>query len=223
MDVALAGVPEDLDIAVFFAGGPRGAYRPMLTKQLSIQRGSLDSGQEITMASSLFAFKPQSRVVRTEDANNQAADPLAGSCGVERIDNDNVDESFQFLIVGHGPATIRWIRSFAYPVPEDTAGDGLACSDETRLNAVRFDGVAAAADDIGSLIAELSTATTQGFFSNQTQVLRNGDFSAVGVGSAESIVSQKAADRVATIVATQQAQAELDSVVPPVLSVGLGL
>jgi hypothetical protein len=144
-------------------------------------------------------------------------------CGVEKPDNDNIDESFQFLIVGHGPMSIRWIRSFAYPVSEEQSGSGDACTNETRLNAVRFDGVAAFAENFSDLVAELTAAQTQDFTSNQTQMLSNGEFSAVGVGTAESIVSQEAADRVANIIAGKQAQAELDALVPPVLSVGLGL
>jgi hypothetical protein len=223
VDVAMSGVPEDIDLAVFFAGGTNGAYRPMLTKRISVSRGSLSFDQEITADTQMFAFKPQSRVERTEDANNQPADPVAGMCGVEKPDNDNIDESFQFLIVGHGPMSIRWIRSFAYPVSEEQSGSGDACTNETRLNAVRFDGVAAFAENFSDLVAELTAAQTQDFTSNQTQMLSNGEFSAVGVGTAESIVSQEAADRVANIIAGKQAQAELDALVPPVLSVGLGL
>lgn len=222
VDVALSGTAEDLDLGVFFAGSTRGAYRPMLTKRVSVSRGSLDSNTELSISSQIFAFKPQSRLIRSEDANGQSPDPVAGMCGVENPDLDNIDESFQLLVVGHGPATVRWIRSFAYPVMEDLSGDGRACSDEDRLNAVRFDGVAAFGETAEELIAELSAAPTQEFYSNQTQILHNGDFSAVGVGSAESIVSQAAADRVAKIIAEKQAQAELDAVVPPVLSVGLG-
>ena len=223
MDVALSGISEDLDLAVFFAGGTNGAYRPMLTRRLSVQKGSLASGSQMTAESQLFAFKPQSRTVRTEDANNQSAGPVAGMCGVEKLDNDNIDESFQYLIVWQGAASVRWIRSFGYPVPEDQSGNGEACQDEPGLNAVRFDGVAAVADNFDDLVAELSAAALQNYASNQTVVQANGDFSAVGVGSAESIISQGAADRVAKIIATKQAQAELDAQVPPILSIGLGL
>jgi hypothetical protein len=223
VDVALSGVSEDLDIGVFFAGGTRGMYRPMLTKRLNVSQGSLDSSLEITADTQMFAFKPQSRIVRTEDANNQPPNPPAGVCGVEKEDIDNIDDSFQYLIVGHGPATIRWIRSFAQTYNEDYAGDGNACQDETGLKAVRFDGVAATGTSIGDLVAELSAAQTQEFTSNQTQVVHLDGFSAVGVGSAESIVSQAAADRVAQIIATKQAEMELAALLPPILSVGLDL
>jgi hypothetical protein len=223
LDVALAGVSEDLDLGVFFAPGCRGQYRPMMTKRILVAQGSLDNTQQITADSQVFAFKPQSRVLRTEDANSQPANPPSGNCGVERADIDNIDDSFQFLIVGHGPATIRWIRSFAQSYVEDQSGDGTACQDETGINAVRFDGVAAIGATLDAVIAELASINTQDFLSNQTQVLHSGDFSAVGVGSAESIVSQEAADRVAQIIATKQAEMELSAIVPPTLSVGLGL
>lgn len=222
MDVSLAGVPDDLDLGVFFAGGSRGAYRQMLSTKVNVSRGSLDTAVPIDVNTQLFAFKPQSRTIRTEDANNQPADSGFGVCGVERRDLDNIDESFQFLIVGHGAATIRWIRSFAYPVMEDLSGNGRACEPEDELRAVRFDGVAAKETDPVSLNIDLQTAPSQLFSSNQTMTVNSGDFSAVGVGSAESVVSQSAADRVAQIIATKMAEAELAALVPPILSVGLG-
>jgi hypothetical protein len=45
---------------------------------------------------------------------------------------------------------------------------------------------------------------------------------AVGVGTAESIISQEAADRVANIIATKQAEMEIVLTLPPVLSLGEG-
>lgn len=225
LDLAITGAAQDIDLGVFFAGSNQGMFRPMMTKQLSIAQGSFDSSQQVSMDTQVFSFKPQARVLRTEDVSQQSANPLAGDCGIEKPDLDGVDTSFQFLVVLHGPATVSWMRSFAKSLPEDYYGNGQACQDETGINAVRFDGVAVNVEDIGSAIAELGAAITQEFMSNQTQILHSvdGEFSAVGVGAAESIVSQEAADRVAQIIATQQAQAELDAMVPKIMSVGLGL
>lgn len=222
-DIALAGVSEDLDLGVFYAGGSRGAYRQIMGKKFAVQQGSMSFDQELTIDSQLFALKPQSRIPRTEDASQQPPDDIFGACGVERPDNEGIDESFQILIVGHGPATVRWVRTFAQTVPEDFQGDGTACTDETGFNAVRFDGFGVKADDDGSAIQVLSVEGNQYFVSVQTVSVSQKGFSEVGVGMAESIVSQRAADRVANIIATKQAEAALAAVVPPTVSLGLGV
>jgi hypothetical protein len=54
-----------------------------------------------------------------------------------------------------------------------------------------------------------------------TETVIVGDFSAVGVGVAESIISQRAADRVALVIATKMAENELISVLPKTISLGL--
>lgn len=223
VDIALAGIADDLDIGVFYAGGSRGAFQQLMGKKISVARGSMINGVVFDANTDLFAFKPQSRVIRTEDANTQSDSDALGACGIERPDIDNIDESFQFLIVGQGPATIRFIRSFALTVPEDKSGDGTACQDETGINAVRFDGAAINGKTEAELGPDLSLVQLQHFVSNSTQVVEQQGFTAVGVGVAESIISQRAADRVAQIIATRQAESGLQMVLPPTISVGLGL
>ncbi len=223
VDVALAGISEDLDLGVFYAGGTRGAYRLILDKKLTVEKGSLSQDILIDMNTEIFAFKPQSRVVRTQDANQQPGEADGSSCGVEREDLGNIDESFQYLIVGHGPATVRFVRSFALTVSEDKQGDGQACEDEEGLHAVRYDGAAVKGTNEEQMTLELASVMENHFTSVRTQVVVQEGFSAVGIGNAESVVSQRAADRVARIIATKQAEAELAAVLPKTLSVGLGL
>lgn len=223
VDISLAGIAEDLDIGAYYAGGARGAFKPLMARKLSVAKGSLAFDQEMGSQSKIFAFKPQSRVVRTEDANQQAQNSNTASCGVERPDNENIDESFQLLIVGQGPATIRWIRVFGQTVPEDFQGSGDACTDETNINAVRFDGVGVATDSAPDATQLLSAIAAQIFTSVQTVSVPQKGFTEVGIGTAESIISQRAADRVAKIIATKQAEAALYAVVSPTISLGLGL
>jgi hypothetical protein len=222
VDVALAALSEDLDIGVYYAGGTRGAFRQIMNKKLAISQGSLSSELTLDINSPIFAFKPQSRVLRTEDANTQPDPNLDGSCPVERPDNDNIDESFQLAIVGHGPVTIRWIRPWAFSVPPDTDGDGTACQDETGLNAVRYDGSGAQAQTMEELVAMLAVAPEYHFESTESAQVSFEDFMAIAAGQAESVVSQRAANRVAEIIATKLAEAELAALVPPILSTGLG-
>jgi hypothetical protein len=222
-DLAFSAIDEDLNLGVFYAGGTRGAFRPMLSKLISVERGSLSYDQTIDADTQIYGFKAQSRVVRTEDVNQQEVNPDESACPVELPDLDNIDRSFQLLIVGHGSATLRWVRPIAFSVPEDLSGDGTACTDEVPFNGVRFDGVGVGGTSLASVIETLETFPLNLFNSNQTVTVDQSGFFAVGVGSAQSIVSQEAADRVAQIVATRQAEFELQSVIPPTTSIGLGL
>ncbi len=219
-DVAVVGIEEDLDLGIFYAPGVRGSYRQILKKRISVQRGSFISGQEVTESTQVFAYKPQSRVERTEDANQQSTEGESGSCGVEKDELDNIDESFQLLIVAHGPGSVRWIRPFAFSVSEDFSGDPKACQDEDPYNLVRFDGEAVGGPILTQDVLALALKAVQRYTANQTVIVDQAGFSAVGVGFAESIVAQQAADRVAEIIATKMAENELRAVVPPIISAG---
>lgn len=215
-EVALSGIEETLDIGIFYAGGLRGAYTPILAKQISVERGSLKFDEEITATSQVFGFKPQSRKIRTIDVREQHNQET--SCPVESDKLDGRDESFQLLIVGHGPATIRWIRSYGTEEAESTSGDPKACENETGLNAVRFDGAAVQSDDFSELVETLAAKALSFYTANKTETVEG----FVGVGVAESIVSQAAADRVASKIATRMAEAELVGTLPRILSLGEG-
>jgi len=221
-DVGLVGIEENLDLGIFYAGGVRGAYKPILAKKISVARGSLSFDQTITAISRLFAFKAQSRVARTEDANQQTQADDTGSCPPESQRVENVDDSFQLLVVGHGPAGIRFIRTFGMTTAEDLNGEPLACVDETKLNAIRFDGVGVQSTDLQTAEQDLSSRAVAQFFSNKVAVVEQDGITAVGLGSSQSIVSQEAADRVAEIIATKLAEAELAGFVSPVFSIGEG-
>lgn len=215
-EVALAGIEETLDLGIFFAGGTRGAYKQILAKQISVERGSLRYDEEITAETQVFAFKPQSRRVRTPDIRESF--DAETSCPVESDETDDSGESCQLLIVGHGPATIRWIRTYGTEEPESTSGDGKACEDETGFNGVRFDGASVHAETFSELAEALGSAALSYYTSNQTDTVEG----MVGVGVAESIVSQQAADRVAKRIATRMAEAEFIGTQPRILSLGEG-
>lgn len=219
-EIALSGIQEDLNLGVFFAGSLRGGYKNILAKKISVEKGSLDYRLPITATTKLFAYKPQERVERTQDANQQSTTLNTGTCGVESLDLEGIDDSFQLLVIGQGPATIRWIRAWGLVVSETLKGDPDACIDETPFNAVRFDGPGAHSDNLAVTSAELAARDFQHFTSVQTRTVTQDNFQAVGVGTAESVISQSAADRVAGIIAVKQAEAELRFLVPPVLSVG---
>lgn len=220
VDIALAAVEEDTNFGVFYAGGTRGSFRQMLNRLVSVQRGSLEYDQTLEANTQIYAFKPQARTIRTEDANQQVADSEQAACGVEAEDQDNIDRSFQLLVVGQGPASIRWIRSVALLVPEDLSGDSKACQAEPAVNAVRFDGVGTHQDTLEKAILDLAAQPLAHFTAAATQSLTQDGFSAVGVGFGESIISQETADRVAEEVATRTAENELQAMLPLITSYG---
>lgn len=220
VDVALSAIEEDLDLGVFYAGGMSGAFKPTFISKLTAERGSLAFDQEITADTKIFSFKPQSRTIRTQDADEQVS-AQSGSCPVEKDDIDNIDTNFQLLISGHGPATIRWIRPVAFMVNEDLSGNAKACEDEDGKRAVRYDGDAVKAADYSELVAALEAAPENFFQAVATATLEQNGFVATGAGFADSIVSQRAADRVANIIAVKLAEQDLSCIQPPSYSVGL--
>lgn len=219
-DVGLTAIEEELDIAVFYAGGLRGANKRILTRKLQAERGVLDANTEITASTVLFGFKPQSRVLRTEDVRLNFKE--TGSCPVESESNEDMDESFQLTVVGHGPATIRFIRAWAQPETENQSGGHNACEDETAVNALRFDGAGASGATLAEVEAALVAEPIDFFESNKSVTLSKDGFSEVGVGYGESVVSQEAADRLATRIATHQAEVFLESKLPLTYSAGVG-
>jgi hypothetical protein len=192
-----------------------------MSKMVAVSKGSLSYDQSISARDTVYAFKAQSRTLRTEDANQKPADSCSGSCGAESPDQDNIDRNFQLLIVGHGPATLRWIRPFAFLVPEDLSGDAIACDDETGFNAVRYDGASVSNPDYGVVVADLAVTCVAEYTSVKTEVLEQGGYESAGVGTAESVVSQEAADRVAVVIAMRMAENDLGGMQPPITSVGL--
>lgn len=219
-DVALTGVEETLDIAVFYAGALRSGFKKILAKRLEAKRGNVFRDRRITATTKLFAYKPQSRTLRTQDAYHLQQATETGTCPVERPLTEDNDEGFQLFVVWQGPATIRFIRAWGQPKPESQSGGGDACDDETLYNVVKFDGAAAVSSDLSEADAAALSRSMVVYRSNQTATLTRDEFTAVGVGHAESLITQQTADRVAQCVAEKSADAQLLRVLPPVLSRG---
>lgn len=219
-NVAMCGIREDLNIGVFYAGGLSSQFLPILKKLIRVEKGSMDTNLTIGYTTPIFALKPQARLLTTEDADLQHQTPDEGTL-VEKPDNPNIDTSFQLLVVGHGPATIRYIRPFAATVAPQMTGNGDANKDEEKIHAVRYDGAAVKGEDLGEVIAEISEVPDNRFTSTKTNTITYRGVTGVGVGFAQSIVSQAAADRVANIIANQFAAQNVIQQLPSVLSVGL--
>jgi len=221
-DINLVAIGDTLDFGVWYAGGLRGAFKRLMTKRINVARGTIRSGEPFTAQTNIFALKPQVRQLRTEDARGKGVQDETGSCPPESEKLEDFSDSFQLLVVGQGPATIQWIRAFSLPRLEDQSGDPKACEPETTENAVRFDGAGASGDTVVGAEASIPPGQTEKFESIQTATITQKGHSALGVGTATSIISQDAADRVALRVARQLAAVELANSLAPVFSFGKG-
>lgn len=216
-EIALCEIEGNLDVAAYYAGGTRGPFKQVMTKNVKVAEGSIQADDILTADTELFAFKPQSRRVRTQDVRELKSDALS-SCPVESDKTENEDDCFQVVIVGQGRGGIRWIRAAGQTAAEDN--QGKCEQDETEFNAVRFDGAAKKATTVNAAEASLQ-ASFYFFDSTQIKILTNDEgYQAIGTGSAVSVISQKAADRAAEEIATQYAEKYLRDQIPPFLSDG---
>ena len=218
--LAFTGIEEGLDLAVFYAGGLRGAYKQILNRYVEAQRGCVAWDAIIDATKEMMALKAQSRKFTTQDVGDMPL-PDTGSCPVESNIRENQDESFQLLVVWHGPATLRWVRVFADPDPDSDTGDpATACGRETAFNTVRFDGHATTAEDMEDALVTLGLVASD-YVSQQSVTVSVSGITSTASGSANSIVSQAAADRVATKIAERLAEIDVMAQLPKTLSAGI--
>lgn len=228
-EISLQELAGEFDVAVFWAGTSRGRYKRGLTKRINATRGSLRSGEIIRFDTMIFALKNQMRTIRTQDAMETATLEVLTSTDVESPDAEFIDESFQILIVCSGPGAVQGVRYFLDPPPGKAGAvspnkelSGAVEEDETEENFVRFDGAAADSHDFSEALQRLS-ADIPVFVSNRTVSVTQDGMVAVASGSSESVISQKAADKVAECIATKKAVHELQQNLPKIVSIGLAL
>lgn len=211
-DVFLSELAGDVDVAVFWAGAGRGAYKKVMDKRIKSMEGSIRHDQDIRFDKNIFALKKQSRRVRTQDAR-LSDEGQESSCGVEYHLKETLDDAFQLFIVGSGPGAVRGIRMFFDPVNDLL--EGKCEEDETEDNGVRFDGVSKGGTI--SEIIDVLEVEPEKFESTQTVVDSVKGVSSVQIGTGVSVISQKDADKIADCVARARIARELEMTVPPVL------
>jgi len=223
-DIYLSELAGLDDFAVFWAGPYRGRYKRIMTKRIESPRGSIRVGHPITSDQKMFAFKKQTRPLRTQDAWKLASEEDLSACEVESFNLDFLDESFQLLIVGSGPGAVRGIRLYVEPAPGTPGAVGPnkelsgRCEEDEgpAQNFVRFDG--AASDSIEELNENIPL-----FTSNQTVTLTEQGLTEVGTGYGESVISQDDADKIARTTARRKAARQLELALPLIASTGTGL
>lgn len=195
----------NVDLAVFWAGASRGAFKRFLTKEVIATEGVIDDARTIEDDSLFYSFKKQSRLLRTEDVKESPT--KVTSCQIESNIAERIDSGFQLLIAWSGPAAIRSCRLFFDWENEETSGK---CEpDESGLKIVRFDG--SATDDADEL-----NAPPEIYYGDQTYPLTTGGVTFVGHGTSESRISQKDADKIALAQAKSAAEIWWDQNVVPI-------
>jgi hypothetical protein len=215
-DIQLVEALGDVHVAAFVAPGARGKYKKVMQKKITASRGSLHWNDPINFGTKIFAYKPQSRYLRTEDVSELVGNTLS-SCPVEASALEDRDETFQLVIVGSGHAGVRWIRAHAQPENEDYSG---SCQeDEDDVRGVRFDG-AGSRDNVRSVVRNSLSAPVDYYQSTQIVTVDQDGYQETGTGSTSSVISQEAADDAAKVIATRAAEKNLRYVVPPIINDG---
>jgi len=216
-DFALSEIEgDDLFMKVQYAGTSRGRYKQILNRRIKAERGSIRYDLELDMDTEVFAYKPQSRFDRTEDAKAVVKDSLS-SCKVESDRIEVEDQAFQLCVSCLGPGAVRYIRTFGQPQEEKRSAKCLP--DDTNFRGVRFDGGAFAGDSIEEVQAALSVDIPLFAASSAVTASYRG-VSVVGTADANSGISQAAANTLAEAVAQMRAAKKLQTDAPGFLGGG---
>lgn len=216
-DFALSEIAgEKFFIKASYAGTMRGRYKQILNRGINVARGSIRSDLGISMDSEVFAFKPQSRFDRSEDAKATPRDSLS-SCSVESDRLEIEDQSFQLCVSCLGPGAVRYVRVFGQAQEEKRSG--VCLPDEDNFRGTRFDGGAASSDNIEEVHAALS-ASVPLYAAASSAVGEYRGVTAVGTAEQTSGISQAAANHLAEEVAQMRMAKKLQVNAPGFLGGG---
>ena len=217
-DFALSEIQgEEFFMKVQYAGSMRGRYKEILNRKINVARGSIRHDLEIDMGSTeVFAYKPQSRFDRTEDAKGVNRDSLS-SCNVESDRLEIEDQSFQLCVSCLGPGAVRYIRAFGQPQEEKRSGKCLP--NDTNFRGARFDGGATFGDSIEEVQAALSVDIPLFAASSAVTATYRG-VTVVGTADGNSGISQGAANYLAERIAEMRAAKKLQENAPGFLGGG---
>jgi hypothetical protein len=121
-EVDLVEILGDVNLKIY-VGGFRGPWMEIADIRLQAEIGSIGSSiqQTITKTSILQAFKPQSRVVKTQDFSSQDRDEL-----VESDVNPGIDKGFQLLFEWRGRMGVKKVVIFTQPDESKDSGKCVA-------------------------------------------------------------------------------------------------
>jgi hypothetical protein len=204
VEILMAELEGTVDLAVFWSGGSKGAYKRCLSKRIQANVGSIIPDTEYENDTQFFSLKKQYRKITSSDVKNSPVEST--SCQIESSTAERTDLGFQILVVGSGPGAIRGIRVFTSNESPDTRA-GSCEEDELEAHFVRYDGTGSnSLEDLAGNPVEFSAESSE-------EVEYSGEVFS-GEGSAVSIISEDDAEKVADCHANNQALIWQASVLP---------
>lgn len=136
-EVCFSEMYGDVSAAVYWVG-TRGRYKKVAEWNFSATEGSFEEGVKVSLADTIYGYRPQTRTVRTPNINVDKT--IASGCSSANIESsrpDSVDIGFSLLIVWSGRAALRHYRLFADP--QEESGKGDCFKDETEKEFIVLD------------------------------------------------------------------------------------
>lgn len=127
----------DVSAAVYWAG-TRGRYKKLAEYNFVSTEGQFKEGVKVTLADTIYGYRPQTRTVRTPQVNVDAVIKSdCSSANIESTNPDTVDIGFSLLVVWSGRAALRHYRLFVDPQEESAVGKCV--TDETGTTKIVVD------------------------------------------------------------------------------------
>lgn len=195
----------EVDLSVDWRGLARGRYKRALDRHFFAGEGVFQSGVNIPDA--LFGMRGQFRRIHCPDIWAQPEDPLSSTAGESR-QVEAQDWGFSFLVSWVGQLALREFTPITDETQKEIADPAPRAEEVATF--VRFDG--ASAKTVGGLLeAPTIYAATMSATGSARGITRN------ATRSARSLVSLRAAQRMARQAAEAQVDVNLQLDAPPVL------
>jgi hypothetical protein len=211
-DVTFSDVEGTVDFRVDWRGFSRGPWKQCMSFRALVGRGSFRSDTPINSDFRVLTYQGQMRRVQTEQTTytNEVA---LSSGGIESRLPESKDWAFSFLVRWNGRAALREFTPVFQPAVERTAGNCAA--DDKEETFTRYDGACSNAAE--ALWAEdnrvpvyTGSATFEGSWVDGTEVS--------AVAEAESLLSERTAEKMALQAAKAQVAYTLEELAEPVIS-----
>jgi len=194
LDVFLTDLNGTVDVAVSWAGVTKGRFHRVMTKRVKVMPGSINATRNLEFDVDEFALRAQNRKLRTEERYYAGVDSNSG-CGVESDRDDWIDLGFQFCITVNGEGGIRGLRGLI--TSERDQPQGKCEKDETGFLGSRYDGISAFGETEVEVLDAIRDVESGGYSATKTATASYMGTTVNSSGSAESMISQQTADKMA--------------------------
>ena len=211
-DVTFTDIEGTVDFRVDWRGFSRGPWKQCLDFRALVGRGSFRSDTPVNSDFRVMAYLGQMRRLQTQQ-NSYTNEVALTSGGIQSKHPESRDWAFSFLVRWNGRAALREFTPVFQPATERTAG---ACvEDDTQVSFTRYDGASANAaealwEEENRVPVFSGTGSYEGGWVDGTEVAAE--------ATAQSLISQRAADKMALQAAQAQVAYSLEVLAEPVIS-----